>query len=80
MGYLKIHCGNCGGSWEIYPRDDWKADKSRQCPHCFSSVDAQTWDKRVLHAFAAALDANAELYKHHTGYEAPLFEFDIITR
>ena len=80
MGYLKIHCGNCGGSWEIYQRD-WKADKSRQCPHCFSSVDAQIWAKLVLPAFAAALDANAELYKHHhSGYGAPLFEFDIITR
>ena len=78
MAYLRIHCDVCGGTWEIYHRDDFKADKARQCPHCFSEVDRQTWANQVLPAFGLVHDANAELYKDHAGYHTPLFSFDVI--
>ena len=32
----------------------------------------------MLPAFGAVHDANAELYKDHTGFHAPLFTFDVI--
>jgi len=78
MAYLKIHCDVCGGTWEIYHRDNWKDDKARQCPHCMSAIDRQTWHRFVLPALGAVKDANEELYKIHAGYHAPLFSFDVV--
>ena len=65
--------------WEVYHRDNWNNDKARQCPHCFAEIDRQTWEKEVLPAFGAVHDANAELHKDHTGYDKPLFYFDVMT-
>lgn len=78
MVYLRIHCATCGGVWEVYHRDNWNNDKARQCPHCFAEIDRQTWEKDVLSAFGAVHDANAELYKDHTGYDKPLFSVDVM--
>lgn len=78
MAYLRIHCDVCGGTWEIYGRDDWNDDKARQCPHCYSKIGRSVWQSEVIPAFTAAEDANAELFKEHTGYHKPLFTFDII--
>ena len=78
MAYLRIHCDVCGGTWEVYDRDNWKDDKARQCPHCFAKIDRPLWERQVLPAFGAVHDANAELYKDHTGFHAPLFTFDVI--
>lgn len=72
MGVLKINCGYCGGSWEVYSRD-MKYDKARTCPHCLQSVERQTWDKQILPAFGMLDDANRELFKDHTGYHKTLF-------
>ena len=69
MAYLRIHCDVCGGTWN---------DKARQCPHCFSEIDAQTWARQIVPAFCAVSDANRELYKDSTGYHTPLFTFDVI--
>ena len=79
MAYLRIHFEACGGVWEVYHRDNWNNDKARQCPHCFAEIDRQTWEKEVLPAFGAVHDANAELHKDHTGYDKPLFYFDVMT-
>ena len=79
MSYLRIHCEACGGVWEVYHRDNWNNDKARQCPHCFAEIDRKTREKEVLPAFGAVHDANAELHKDHTGYDKPLFYFDVMT-
>lgn len=78
MAFLRIHCDVCGGSWEVYRRDVWTNDKMRQCPHCLSKIDRQTWERQIIPAFAMVDDANAELYKDATGYHASLFSFDVI--
>lgn len=77
MAYLRIHCDVCGGTWEIYDRDRGN-DKARQCPHCFSEIDAQTWARQIVPAFCMVSDANRELYKDSTGQHTPLFTFDVI--
>ena len=79
MSYLRIHCEACGGVWEVYHRDNWNNDKARQCHHWFAEIDRQTWGNEVLPAFGAVHDANAELHKDHTGYDKPLFYFDVMT-
>lgn len=78
MAFLRIHCGVCGGTWEVYHRDNWKDDQARTCPHCFAAIDAQTWSSYVLPAFGLMADANAELFKDSTGYHKPRFSVDVI--
>ena len=53
-------------------------DAARACPHCFKSIDSQTWERQVVPAFHALDDANRELFKDTTGYRVPLFEVDYI--
>lgn len=74
MGYLKIHCHYCGGTWEAYKRNIVSRDNAHTCPHCFKSIDGQTWEKQIIPAFHTLDDANRELIKDHTGYHTPLFE------
>jgi len=78
MGFLRIHCDCCGGSWDVYGRDDWKDSRSRTCPHCQAKIDGQDWEGQILPAFGAMLDANRELIKTHTGYHTPAFVVDYI--
>lgn len=78
MGFLRIHCDYCGGTWDVYGRDDWNETRSRTCPHCQSKIDGQDWEKQIVPAFGAMLDANRELMKTHTGYHSPLLTVDYI--
>lgn len=75
MGYLRIKCYYCGGTWEVYHRDlHNRYKKARECPHCFQKIDEQTWEKQIFPAYNALDDANRELFKDHLGYHVPLFE------
>lgn len=78
MGFLRIHCHNCGGYWDIYEGDDFNHRKYKTCPHCKAQIDGQDYDNQVLPAFGAMMDANRELKKTHTGYKSPLFTVDFI--
>lgn len=73
MGFLRIHCHNCGGYWDINEGDEYRQRKYKTCPYCQKGIDSQDYDNQVLPAFGAMMDANRELYKTHTGYSAPLF-------
>lgn len=75
MGYLRIKCYYCGGTWEVYHRDlHSRYKKARECPHCFQKIDEQAWDRQIFPAYNALDDANRELFKDHLGYHVPLFE------
>ena len=78
MAILRIHCRSCGGKWEVYSRDNWKGDNARKCPHCFKEIPRDLWENDVIPAFCEVIDANAELYKDHTGNHRPLFSFDVM--
>lgn len=78
MAQLRIHCGYCKGTWDVYGREDWRSERSRTCPHCNSKIDGQTWEKQILPAFGSMMDANRELMNDHTGYNQPLFAVDFI--
>lgn len=77
MAYLKIYCGYCGQSWDVYGRD-MNDEHSRECPHCGSEIDHQTWMGQVLPALGNVMDANRELLKDHLGYHTPVFSFDVL--
>lgn len=74
MGYMRIKCHYCGGSWEVYGRSVTNGDYARTCPHCFKAIERQTWEKQIVPAFHALDDANRELVKDSSGYNTPLFE------
>ena len=76
--FMRIRCGSCRQRWEVYQRDNWKADKARTCPHCNAEIDAQTWERQIVPAFASAADANMELVRDHTGYHRTMFSVDFI--
>ena len=61
----------------MYQRDK-ENEKARQCPHCFSKIDANVWAKEILPAFGKTQEANADLLKEHVTHGKPLFTFDII--
>ena len=77
MAFMKIHCGYCNQSWEIYERN-WKEPRANCCPHCQQEIDRQTWERQVLPAFHSVADANRELFKDHVGYHRPLYTFDVV--
>lgn len=82
MGYMRIKCHYCGGTWEVYGRSITgvssatiiSGDYPRTCPHCFKAIEGQTWEKQIIPAFLALDDANRELVKDSSGYHTPLFE------
>ncbi len=78
MGLLRIHCGYCRRTWEVYGRDNWREDATRVCPHCGKAIDRQTWNNQILPAFGAMMDSNKELVKDHTGSNTPLFSVDYL--
>lgn len=71
--YMRILCASCNRTWDVQQSDDWKAEAARTCPRCGSKIDRQTWTRQIIPAFASTVDANAELFKDHTGYNSPLF-------
>ena len=78
MGYLRIHCDYCGGTWDVYGHSNFHERAARTCPHCQQRIDGQTWEKQILPAFGGMMDANRELLKDHSGYHAPLFTVDYV--
>lgn len=75
MGYLIIHCGACGLSWELYHRDLY-SKLHRECPHCGKVIDEQTYERQILPAWGAMIDANTELFKDHTQEHRAIFTVD----
>lgn len=76
MAFLKIHCGYCGGTWDIYSKVR-KFNNICRCPHCDAHMDERTWAK-ILAAFDAMQAANMELVDDHVTRHKPRFEADYI--
>lgn len=62
----------------MYGRDNYKETQYRTCPHCYQKIDGQDWQRCVIPAFGAMMDANRELVKTHAGYHTPLFTVDYV--
>lgn len=77
MGYLKIKCGCCGGTWEVY-RKLREYDAARTCPHCDKRIAGDTWREKVLPAYNAMFDANIALGQDHVNYHTADFEVSYI--
>lgn len=77
MGHLVIHCSSCDKSWELYHRDIYNK-LHRECPHCGSRIDAQTYENQIIPAWGALIDANTELFRDHLQEGSTLFTVDFI--
>lgn len=75
--FMRIHCGACGGVWEVYRRGR-DTSGARMCPHCDFSIDGDTWVKKILPAFQAVGAANMELEADHIEKHTGEFEVDFI--
>lgn len=77
MVYMKIHCGYCGGQWEVYSRQR-DISSARICPHCDQRIDGDTWANKILTAFQAVGAANMALSFDHIEKHNAEYEVDFI--
>ena len=77
MVFMRIHCGACGGQWEVYRRGRDTA-AARACPHCDFTIDGDTWVKKILPAFQAVGAANMELEADHIEKHTGEFQVDFL--
>lgn len=77
MVYMKIHCADCGGTWEVYKRQRDTA-AARICPHCDHRIDGDIWTGKILPAFQAVGAANMALAFDHTDNHSAEFSVDFI--
>lgn len=77
MGFLRIHCDYCGGTWDVYGHSNFSDKSARTCPHCKQKMDETTWAK-ILPAYGAMAAFNKRLAFSHVEQRAPLFTVDYI--
>ena len=75
--YMRIHCGSCGGTWEVYPRQR-EYDAARICPHCEKRIAGDTWQNKILPAYTIARNANLAIAADHIDTHSADFEIDFI--
>lgn len=75
---IQVKCHGCRKVWEVYPRGEWQNENNAVCPFCGLQIEPQTWEREIVPAFGAFLDANRELLKDVTGYGAPRFKVNFI--
>ena len=62
---MKIYCGYCEQTWEVYVRDDPMRPSARKCPHCGAAmVKEETW-KAMVDCLKQAEKINAVLFEDH---------------
>lgn len=61
MVYMEVRCHNCGFAWSINNEDSYHKPWARTCQKCGKEIDRQTWERQVLPALGACIDANFEL-------------------
>lgn len=77
MAYLQIHCGYCGGKWEVYSKQRDTA-AARYCPHCDSKISEDTWNNYILPAYNNMCASNMQLLNDHVEKHYPEFEVDFV--
>lgn len=79
MGFLKIKCYHCNGTYRLYGDMVHHPDANR-CPFCYAEIRRSIWDKIVIPAWGTMEDANRDLQNEHTGYNnVPLFQIEYQT-
>ena len=63
--FMRVWCQRCGGTFELYSRDDVWSYKARTCPHCQERATGEAW-AMVIGAFEAYKAASRALYEDNT--------------
>lgn len=77
MGFLKIHCGYCKQTFEVYQRG-LEAKDANVCPHCDHRIPEKYW-QRIQDAATVLHNANFELFKAHVDDHITCFRVDYMT-
>ena len=79
MGFLKVKCYSCGGTYRLYSGmvDHPAASK---CPFCQAEIRRDVWDSAVIPAWKTMEATNAALQNEHTERRNnPLFQLEYQT-
>lgn len=78
MGYLKIHCHNCGNDFELYAHEIERRGRMR-CPHCMALLNDKQWMK-LQNAFFTIEEVNKGLRTEHEERSEPLLQVEYMSK
>lgn len=79
MVYMKVYCGYCGQTWEIYPRDDLTRKTARKCPHCDAAkIDPETWED-IVSCLIRTKRVNERLAADHVNKHNAIFAVSFVS-
>lgn len=76
MDYLKVHCFQCKGKFELYSRNMNHDDMPPMCPHCLTRMGKKQWE-RLIDAYYTFQEVNMDFSKYHEDRGEPLFQVEI---
>lgn len=76
MAYFKVHCFNCGNTYDIY-REEVANKKKARCPHCYATMNERQFDK-LENAFFTLEEVNGGLRKRAVEYGDKLFQVEYV--
>ena len=79
MLYVKMTCGGCANTFEVYSQAMNCRDNPVRCPHCLQQMDAKHWDN-LIDAFFTASDWNYQVFKAHDEHGTPLFDLEFLSK
>ena len=78
MGYLKITCHNCGGTFELYNHTMNHEDRPPRCPHCLAKMTDKQWE-RLVDAYFTFEEVNKNFRSKHKERGEKLFQAEFRT-
>lgn len=74
--FVKVRCGNCGGTFELYHKEMVQQDTPARCPHCYTQMSEKQW-AGLVNCYHTLQDWNGQTLKSHEEYGAPAFSAEI---
>ena len=76
MGFLKVKCYHCKGTYRLYG-DMIHHPSANICPFCRAEIRRSVSERCVIPPWAGMEDANRDLQQEYTGYsDAQLFQIE----
>lgn len=73
MGYLKITCYNCEGTFELYQHTMNHEEKPPRCPHCLARMTDRQWE-RLVNAYFTFEEVDKNFRTSHEERGTKLFQ------
>lgn len=79
MEYIKIRCGNCKNSFNIYNSEANSLNRGVHCPHCLKKMDEKQ-KEMLFDAFLVFSEVNKDFRKYHDDRGETLFQAEFKTK